>query len=366
MKKIYPYRLGLLLVGVSVCYIGGVPSVTAAASSKPTCELSVAIAGVTTDLHGSSPLLVQLDTPMSITWESARATKAVDQSGYAVALSGMVTVTPDRSMTYAYKFSRGSVRTSCTVPVVVVKGSVTAQPRGVVGAKPIIAGRAKGVTMVTISLTPSGTTTPFYVSDTLRVRNGKWTGRVSKSLPDGLYQVTVNGSGKQNSVVIATSTLQVGIVSAVSASAPLVVVVPIPLLIGGVAHPGTSVAVAYLQVINIGTATATLEGFTLTQTGTAPLATVVGLTAVTDNGVARGTAGNMLTGTPFVGASAFIPLIITLAPREMRLVTIKAVMSPLLVPYLGSTLTLRVSGVTGTLRPHAAFPLFGTVWTMGS
>ena len=225
--------------------------------------------------------------------------------------------------------------------------------------------RHRGVSSITLNITPLGTTTPLYMSDSIRVRKGKWSERVTTTLPDGSYQVAIMGENKQNSLTIATSTLQIGSAPIASQFSPTVVVVPVPLLIGGVARPGASVAVAYLQIINIGNATATLTGLTLNQTGTAPLAAVVGLTAVTDNGVARGSVGNMLTGTPFVGTSTFVPLTVILAPREMRLVTIKAVMSPVLSPYLGTTLTLRVAGVSGNLKSQAAWPLFGTVWTMG-
>ncbi len=366
MKKIHTYHLGLLVIGLGIWGVTGVPTVASAASSKPTCEMSVEAAGVSVPVRGSSPILVQSGAPLSLVWESRRATKAVDQNRHVIDLQGMATVTPTRNTRYIYTFSRGSSRTSCGVSVVVVSGSVKAQPRGVVSATPVITGRAKGVSSVVVNLTPVGTTTPLYTSKELRLRSNVWTTRVTKALPDGLYDVVVTNGGTKSLVVIATSTLQIGAVSLVSASAPLVVVVPVPLLTGGTARPGATVAVAYLQLINIGTATATLAGFTVNQTGTAPVSTIVGLTAVTDDGSARGTVGNMQTGTPFVASSAFVPLVTTLAPQAMRLVTIKAVMSPVLVPFAGTTLTLRVAGVSGTLKPHATFPLFGTVWTIGS
>ena len=365
MKNSTIVQTFLLLVAVGVFGMSAIPGTADAASSRPSCELSVDVDGVYQSVHGTSPVIVRSGSPIVIHWESNRATKVVDPTGRVVSQSGFATVTPVRNTTCTDTFTRGSSRTTCALRTAVVSGSIDEQSRGQVSARPTIAGRARGVSSARLSLVPFGTTTPIYGSGILRLHNGHFTTQVTNALPDGMYQVIVEGYGSRNHVLIATSTLQVGTTSAVSALAPTVVIVPVPLLLGGVAHPGVPVAVAYLQVINLGTATATLAGFTLTQTGTAPVSTVVGLTAITDNGVARGSVGTMVSGTPFTGLSVFVPLVATLAPKEMRLVTIKAVMNPVLAPYLGNTLTLRVTGVTGNLKPHAAFPLFGTVWTMG-
>jgi hypothetical protein len=144
-----------------------------------------------------------------------------------------------------------------------------------------------------------------------------------------------------------------------------VVVVPVPLLIGGRAHPNTPVGVAYLQLINVGYATATVSGITLTQYGNAPVAAMVGLTSITDNSSARGSIGTMTTGTPFVGNSVTVPVGIVLAPREMRLVTIKATTALNIAPYLGTTLTLWVTGIQTNAKLSSKLPLYGTTWTMG-
>lgn len=368
MKKLYPYHISAVCILVCLVGMSGLPQSAAAASSKPTCRMTLSVASVTTRSTNSrsKPILVPLGVPVNLAWESSRATKVVDQNGQSVALDGMATVTPKRSTTYSITVSKGSARTKCSVPVTVVTSSITAQPTGVVSTRPTISGRANGVSSVVVTITPVGTSTPIFMSDTLRVRNGTWSWRVPKALVTSNYQVAVMAQGKVNTPVVATSTLTVGLPSPAGTVAPTVIVQPVPLLIGGVARSGATVAVAYLQVINISTATATIKGFTLRQTGTAPASTMVGMTSVTDNGMARGTVGNMMTGTPFIGNDVVVPLETTLAPREMRLVTIKAVMSPMLASSLGATVVLQVVGVSGSLLPKATFPLFGTVWTIGN
>jgi hypothetical protein len=203
-------------------------------------------------------------------------------------------------------------------------------------------------------------------SSRISLRRSTWSYIVPKVLPDGNYRVevaTVNGSVR---TIIATSTLAIGKVTPVATvGASTIVVVPVPLLIGGRAHPGATIAVAYLQFINIGYATTSVTNVSLTQYGTAPVSGIVGVTSISDNGMAKGVVGTMLTGTPFVGTTVTVPLGLVLAPREMRLVTIKAITAQNIAPHIGKTLTLWVSGVTTNAKLQSKLPLYGTTWTFG-
>ena len=355
------------LIGwVSVCTFMLLPTeIVAAASSRPSCTLSVIVDGVTTRVSDGDTVLLAPGALFEVVWTSKNATKATDTSGRVVALAGSATSTPDRDTRYSYRFSQGRASATCRVSVDTITARITAQKPSSTSSRPTIVGTAQGVSSVTLTLYPVGSTIAVYTSKTLRTRNRTWSQSVSKTLADGYYTISLTATKNGVRSVLATSSLTVGVPAAVVPVTTLVVL-PVPLLVGGVARPGASVAVAYLQVINIGKATSTIQGFSLVQTGTTPVAAVVGLTAVSDNGMARGSIGTMITGTPFVASGVTVPVTVLLSPGEMRLFTIKAILAPVVTAYLGTTVALNVTGVLSNAVIQSVLPIRGTVWTIGS
>ena len=359
IKKILPVGICLMFIVLVM------PNLSLAATKKPSCTLTVSVDNVDTKIRSGDINYLRAGSVVRVGWTSRNATKATDGHGKTVPVQGEATSTIEHNQTLSYRFNRGSTRTACTVSFRVVSGTVVQKRDTKAPFSLQFLGKVHGLSSVSLFVYPQGTTTPIYTSPTIRLRNSGWSHTIPKPLTDGVYQVVLVGARSGTRLVLATTTLLVGASTTGSRGASTVVVVPVPLLIGGVGHSGASVAVAYLQVINIGTSAAQLHGFTLNQTGTTPVEAIVGMTAVTDNGVARGSSGTMSSGTPFVGNGVFVPLETTLAPSEMRLVTIKAVLAPNLTPYLATKTTLYVTGISTDTKSKGDFPLYGTTWTIG-
>jgi hypothetical protein len=136
----------------------------------------------------------------------------------------------------------------------------------------------------------------------------------------------------------------------------------IPLLTGGTATADTSVPVAYIKVSNGGTAPAAIEGFTLVENGSADEEDVIGFSTSDDKGGSRSTIGGKEGYEAFdEDGEAFIPLAATVAPKQVRIFTIKAALSKDLDP--GDQLKLDVASVKSTATLKGSFPIRGTVWT---
>ncbi|MEK7136293.1 MAG: hypothetical protein AAB821_01750 [Patescibacteria group bacterium] len=139
-----------------------------------------------------------------------------------------------------------------------------------------------------------------------------------------------------------------------------------PLLFGGTARAGTAVPVSYLQITNIGKETATLNGFWVKQTGSASTGAVIGLTTIDGSGGSKGTIGGTEGSTPFKNNLAFVPTEAVFAPGQMRVFTIKAVMSSNISVHLGKQLNIAVTSVDTTASPKGPFPIHGATWTIGN
>jgi hypothetical protein len=365
MTSFFSRVMVITLLGIGLIATLGTPTLTYASTVHPGCTLTVTIDGVESPVRSGTKISIREGVLFTIAWVSHNADKGVDRNGKVIALAGSTTTVVTSNTNYLLRFSAGGYQSTCTLSTYVVSGSVTTALVAS-SSKPItIAGRARGLDTVSVSVTLFGTTTAAS-SKNVSVRHGVWTYVVPQKLADGLYYIAISSTKSGITTLVATSTLNIGNVPVVSVPVPTtIVVVPVPLLIGGVAHPGATIAVAYLQIINIGLATTTIQTVSLTQSGTAPVASLVGLTAISDNGVAKGSVGTMVGGTPFIGSNATIPLGLVLAPQEMRLVTIKAIITTNVLPYLGTKIMLLVSGVGTNARIQSTLPLFGTVWTLG-
>ena len=142
------------------------------------------------------------------------------------------------------------------------------------------------------------------------------------------------------------------------------IVQSVPLLFGGIAHGGGSVPVSYLQITNVGKDGAMLRGFWIQQNGSAPGAAVIGLATVDDMGGSRGLIGGSEGFTPFQNGAAFATTTAYFAPGQMRLFTIKALLTYAVTPYLGTQLVVGVTSLDTTASVQGSFPIQGTTWTI--
>jgi hypothetical protein len=138
----------------------------------------------------------------------------------------------------------------------------------------------------------------------------------------------------------------------------------VPLLSGGTVHAGEAVPISYLQITNTGSAGAHLTGFWVSQEGSAPTESIIGLTTVDDRGGSRGSIGGVEGAAPFQNGSALVPTDAYFAPGQMRLFTIKAIMSHSVTANVGTDLMLDVSSLVTTAGVQGQFPIRGTTWTI--
>ena len=349
---------------ITVCVVGGFTPFTPhaeAATVKPTCSLSITHDGKTTQTKSDEEISVLKNTPVTITWSSKNATKAIDGDRNTIATSGTATVTPVVKKDYEYTFSQGSKKVTCSVEVNIISGTIITKSQIKSGEKINLTGKATNVKKVTVLVYAQGSTTPAYTTKSLSVKNKKYSFKMPNTLSDGNYTIVLQTSGV-NPVVLATSTIMIGKVASIAQTS--LVVKTLPLLGGGMAKVGSGVAVAYIQVINMGTAPANLTGFTFAQTGSAPVFAISGLTITDETGLAKGSIGNMVSGSPFTSSSVTIPITTTLAPKESRLFTARAVVGPTANMQIGKTMVLSLQGVVGNASVQNVLPLPGVTWTI--
>ena len=176
-----------------------------------------------------------------------------------------------------------------------------------------------------IELQKVGSTNVVYKSAYKTVRGNRWSIKLPSKLTDGDYIVTLRGDSKAAYNILATSSLQIGDPMITTTSQPSSLVVQVvPLLLGGTARAGVTVPIIYLQLINIGSATATLSGFTLRQNGNATTNSIVGLSVADDTGLYKNSVGTLAQPIVFVNNEATVPILANIAPKETRLYTLKA------------------------------------------
>ena len=361
-----PRVIKFLLLTVVLIQLA-LPSVTFAASARPTCILKVLTPDgvVTIREKERRDVFIQEGNPVQITWKSKNAQTASDRMGGSVPLSGIETFVLKESADYSYHFSSGNKEVLCEVSVHVVRGNITSSPI-FREAKPIISGTASGVTTVQVLVRREGAIKVLYKSKMLRVRNEKWKARVSKKLPDGTYEVEVIVGKGTTMTTLATGTFTINTdkKNNSSVSATTFVVKAVPLLTGGMASAGSVVTISYLQIVNSGKETALLQGFWVKQNGSAPGQAVIGLSVVDDQGVSRGFTGGVEGSTPFKNGSAFVSAAVAFAPGQMRLFTIKSILAgnTSSYSYRGKQIMIDVTSVDATAPVRGIFPIRGTTW----
>lgn len=195
-----------------------------------------------------------------------------------------------------------------------------------------------------------------FTGKVTKVKEGKWKVHVTKKLPYGDYALSLQAVSGSKKTEIASSTLSVA--KKGSGSGGSVSVSMIPLLMGGVGTTGSAVPVAYVKVQNLGTATTSITGFKLAETGSAPDSIVTGFMTSDDKGGSRTTVA-----TTFKNGVADVPLAATLGPKQIRIFTLKAMLGST-KGSAGTQLKINVAGVNTTAKVSGSLPLLGTTFTL--
>ncbi len=358
-RAIQLFFLGTLIT------LAALPMSADAATTRPTCELTIVIGDNEVTLEEGKVILPKGEE-MTITWESKKAKTATNDEGDKISLSGTATASPARTTEYSFTFASGSRKAECSVTAVVVEGAFTTSTLHSRSQKPVISGTATGTKSVELVMYKKDGESVLYRSKTIKVSKGKWKTSVTKKLPWGTYDVELLGVKSLDLRTITEGTLVVGTSTNTSTKVDTTLSVAyIPLLGGGVVRAGASVPVSYLQIENTGKSTTTLAGFTVMQNGSAPASTIIGLTTVDDKGGSRGSVGGMEGASPFKDGKVFVPVTnVTFAPGQMRLFTIKAILSTNVSAHLGKQLKLDVTGLTAGAGVKGTFPIRGTTWTI--
>lgn len=334
----------LLLMGAILL----APNFASAATKKPSCTLTVTTPSGKTTVRTEKDIAVSSGDSVRVAWDMKNATKVV--SGKTeVDESDSETFTVTKSTSRSYTVFAGKKKETCEVSFVVTDASLTTATLSTKDKK--LAGTAEGVRELKIYVTKDKK--KVYTSKDLKVKNGKWSVTMKKALPAGSYNVEIQGD-KLGTLFAGTMTAG-SVSSGGSVSASLV-----PLLMGGTARAGESVPVFYLKLANTGKAPATITGVTMRQAGSAPTAAISNLTIIDEKGGSSGNSGI----NAFKNGIVRIPTTVVLAPGEMRLFTVRAVLAPTARTYFGTQIALELTGVEGGVS--GKFPIRGTSLSIGN
>jgi hypothetical protein len=335
------------------------------AASKPSCLFTVASArGEAHVKNGDMTVLAFEDEKLTLSWESKNARDAEDRSGHEVDLEGTEEITITRDTSYSYEFSNGSRKTECSVSFRLAKGSFDAETLVTSVSKPTFTGTASGTKTVRLLITDERGK-KIFSSREAKVRKGDWEIRSTKTLKEGTYVATLLGAKTMELNVMATGTLTVLPKGSTSSKGGALSVSQLAILLsGGSALPGSSVPVAYIQVRNTGTATTSIAGFRLAENGSAPDDVVIGFSTSDDKGGSRTTIGGTEGAQQFKKGVAFVPLAATIGPSQLRIFTIKALISANSRSFAGTELHIDVAGTETGAKVSGLFPMRGVTWTL--
>lgn len=343
------------------------PFGASASTPRPSCEFTVTTANGEVSFSKSGKVLVGENEPFTLAWESDNATKARDENGDDTSLSGSRTFSIDENASYSYVFSAGSKKATCKVSATVADGAFTASSLTSESTKPTLSGTVSGTKMVRVVVSDTENEKVLFTSKNIRVKAGKWEVRLTKALSKGAYTVTLYGDKAFKLNELASGTLGIGVPGSVGSSSgsstATISASSLPLLTGGTIGPSGSVPVAYLKLANTSSVPASVAGVWLKQNGSAPVSNIIGFTTVDDKGMNRTTLGGSEGTALFKNGSAFVPLMnATLAPRQIRIFTIKAQLSRNV--SAGSSVMLDATFLDTAAKINAQFPIRGTTWTL--
>ncbi len=358
----YP-RIPALGATLVLCTALIVPAQAQAASSAPSCSLSVTTRNGTIDIAKKGKILINEGDSVRIDWESKNAKLATGSQKGPITLDGTASFTPKKTTVYAYRFASGSRKADCSFTAYLANATIDKASLATAASKPVLKGTAKGTKTVRVIIRSSDGDDILYSGKDVKVKRGKWEVKVPESFDDGSYKVEVLGAKDLKLNTLVTGNLTIG--KAVANSASSFSVSMIPLLFGGTAQAGSSVPVTYLKVTNRSTESSTMNGIVLKQNGTAPVGSVIGFTTSDDKGGSVGAIGGIEGSTPFgKTGTAFVPLAATFSPGQFRIFTIKAMVSKSASASAGKSLMLDVASLDTDGTVAGSFPIRGTTWTL--
>lgn len=269
------------------------------------------------------------------------------------------------SITAAPLFAEAATTKAAVIATATIDAATLSSEKG----RPTLSGDATGLKK--IRLTIEDAKGKSVLKRSVSVRKEEWKLRITKTLKTGTYTVRILDSSSSKAHVLTTKTLTIGNPSVPSdngsngpKSSGLISVDSLPLLAGGTAAQGATVPIAYLKVQNTSGSPVNLEGFTLKQNGSASAANVIGFSTNDDKGGSRTTIGGLETTKQFKNGTSYVPLAATIASGQVRIFTIKAILSKNAGLDLGKQLFIDVTGVTANGGVKAAYPIRGAAWTL--
>lgn len=361
MKKFSAVLTLMLPMLVLGAFLVAAPSVEAA-TVDPACTLYIIHNGQVSETKSEITIPVAKNDFIGLIWYGMNVSSAVDSDAKTVPTLGAQIILPTSDESYAYTFSNGTKNVTCSLDIEVISGSVSNKSTAKSDEKFALTGKVEGVSKAVLAFYGPGATTPVYTTNAVTIKNKKFTFKMPKALRDDTYRIVLQTTDVKP-IVLATSTITVGKPKPVAQTT--LVVQTVPLLSGGVVKVGRGVAVAYLQVINVGTTPAQLTEFVFNQVGTAPTTAIAGVSINDELGLSKGSVGNMVSGTPFVGSKVVVPVPVTLAAKESRLFTVRAVVGANAVANIGQTMSISLQSITGNTKIQSIMPVNSVIWTIG-
>lgn len=340
-------RIPLLSFAALLLAAGFFPAPVEAATA-PTCLVAVLPASGKAEIGQDLTWKATPGDRVTVLWVSAGATSA-EQDGGSVPKLGFRTDTFSDDADFAFRFTNAEGSASCSIKILVSGVTIDANSLTSATGKPVLSGKASGIDTVYVVAHSKKSGSVSFKSAAVKVRNGTWEVPVKKNLADGQYEVSVYADKSLRGDILASGILSIGPGSLSAA--------PVALLFGGTAHLGSSVPVAYIKLVNKGTATTSISGFNLSERGGAASA-VTGFATSDDKGGSRATIN-----ATFSRDEAFVPLSATVAPNQLRIFTIKAILGTN-SSDVGKRLIIDVDSVETDADVTGTFPMQGTTWTL--
>jgi len=369
---------------LAIALIGfiGVPFPIGGSTPKPDCSLSVTTQSKKFTVDNRANMLIAQGDEVYIEWTSQNALTATDDNYDHLPLFGVTTKSPTETQIYSFIFESGEERVTCSVKIYVIKEKTGWISSVTNLLQSVLFRLTSGKKTAQINIQQDGNIKKFSRSDIVTVEK-------EQVEVISLEQTSKIDDIQQKPIVPPVITLPPSIPKPIPIPTPIPVPVPppiiyqeadipaianttlavelIPLLSGGVANTGVSIPISYLQIANVGTETAYLKGFWIRQNGNGPELAVIGLTTVDDRGGSRGYVGGVEGISPFKDGLAFAPTMIArFEPGQIRLFTIKAVLTKNITPYIGGQLKLDLTSLeTNAGSVQGNFPIRGVTWTIG-
>lgn len=344
------------------------PTVSLAAA-RPTCSLAVSTSQGEVDVRnsGEEVVLVEEGEEISIAWKSVHADEAFFDDD-EIDTKGREEYVPEDTTTYVYRFENGNRSVECALTARVVAGDFDEDTLTTTASRTTIKGTAEGTDTVQLTISKKEGSKPLFTSKTLRVKNGKWASRITKTLAEGEYVVKLLGDKKAKLNVIATDTFTVGKErkdDTKKSSDTILVIENIPLLRGGKTGMNMNAPISYFQAINIGTSAGVVEDVRVKHAGTAPSSAIVGFTVTDDQSLTNVVYLPKDPAALFRDGVATIPIDAVIGARQMRLFTVRALLAPTAFAHYGKQFQLSVAGVDTNAKMRAQLPLPSVWWTIG-